>query len=377
MTLPGRLASVGPGDAGLYVHVPFCLTRCGYCDFNAHAGLDHLKAPFVEALLAEADLAAPAWEGTRFVSVFLGGGTPTTLPPRAIAGIIERLRARFDLDPDAEVTVEANPDTVDRGSLAALRGAGVSRLSMGAQSFDPSVLRSLERLHRPEAVRRAFTAAREAGFEEVNLDLIYGTRGESAPSWARTLEEALALGPEHLSCYALTIEGGTPLGRRVTLGLEPPPDPDEQSDRYEAACARLAAAGYRHYEVSNWARPGAECLHNLGYWHGRPYLGLGPGAHSSRDGRRWWTVRSPERYVAELRAGRLPLGGEERPGPEAARLERLLLGLRLSDGVPGSWVPEEAAAGFLDRGLARWRDGRFVLTEAGMLLANDLVASAG
>jgi putative oxygen-independent coproporphyrinogen III oxidase len=373
----GRPAEVTRRDAGIYIHVPFCLTRCGYCDFNAHAGLDHLKAPFVEALLAEADLAAPAWEGTRFVSVFLGGGTPTTLPPAAIAGILDRLRARFHLDADAEITVEANPDTVDRTSLAALREAGVTRLSMGAQSFDPWVLRSLERIHRPEAVRRAFGAVRAAGFEEVNLDLIYGTRGETPGSWARTVEEALALGPEHLSCYALTIEPGTPLGRRVALGLEAPPDPDEQADRYEAACARLAAAGYRHYELSNWARPGTECLHNLGYWHGRPYLGLGPGAHSSLDGRRWWTIRSPERYVTELRAGRAPLGGEERPGPEAIRLERLLLGLRLSDGVPGSWVPAAAAEDFLDRGLARRRNGRFVLTEAGMLLANDLVAAAG
>lgn len=371
-----RPVHVRPADAGLYVHVPFCLTRCGYCDFNAHAGLDHLKAPFVEALLAEADLAAAAWEGTRFVSTFLGGGTPTTLPPAVIARILDRLRERFDVHSDAEVTVEANPDTVDVASLGVLREAGVTRLSMGAQSFDPSVLRALERIHSPDSVRRAFDAAREAGFEEVNLDLIYGTRGETAASWERTLNDALTLGPEHLSCYALTIEQGTPLGRQVALGLRAPPDPDEQADRYEAACTRLAAAGYGHYEVSNWARPGAECLHNLGYWRGRPYLGLGPGAHSYRDGRRWWSIRSPKRYVAETRAGRPPLGGEERLDPEAARLERLLLGLRLSEGVPGSWVPDEVAGDFLGRGLARRWGGRFILTDAGMLLANDLVAAA-
>lgn len=376
MTAHRRPSDVGSADAGLYVHVPFCLTRCGYCDFNAHAGLDHLKAPFVEALLAEADLAAPSWAGIRFVSVFLGGGTPTTLPPPAIAGILDRLRTRFDLAPDAEVTSEANPDTVDEASLTALRGAGVTRLSMGAQSFDPSVLRALERIHSPDSVRRAVGAARAAGFDDVNLDLIYGTRGESEASWARTLDEALALGPEHLSCYALTIEGSTPLGRQVSLGLQAPPDPDEQADRYEVACGRLARAGYRHYEVSNWARPGRECLHNLGYWRGRPYLGLGPGAHSHRAGRRWWNVRSPERYVAEVAAGRQPVGGEEALDPQTARLERLLLGLRVADGVPASWVPPQVAGRFVDRGLAHRRDGRFALTDRGMLLANEVVTEA-
>ncbi len=367
----------GRRRAGLYVHVPFCLTRCGYCDFNAYAGLDHLKAPFAEALLAEADLEAPRWEGVRFASVFLGGGTPTTLPPEVIGGVLRHLRDGFAIDPGAEVTCEANPDTVGERSLALLRAAGVTRLSMGAQSFDPGVLAALERIHSPDSVRRAFRAARSAGFDNVNLDLIYGARGESTASWDQTLDETLSLGPEHVSCYALTIERGTPLGRKVAQGLEPAPDPEVQADMYEAACRRLGAAGYRHYEVSNWCLPGRECVHNVGYWEGRPYLGLGPGAHSCRDGRRWWNVRSPERYVARVRAGRPPTAGAERIGRETAVLERLMLGLRLADGVPSAWVPPAVASEFEDRGLARRSEGRFMLTDRGMLLANEVVMAAG
>jgi oxygen-independent coproporphyrinogen-3 oxidase len=355
------------------VHVPFCLTRCGYCDFNAYAGLEHLRSPYARALEREADHAAPGWEGVRFVSIFLGGGTPTTLPPGAIAGILRHLRRRFDVSPDAEVTCEANPDTVDEGSLSALREGGVTRLSMGAQSFDLQVLDALERVHRPEAVRRAMRAARAAGFDNVSLDLIYGARGETPGSWRRTLEEALALAPEHLSCYALTIERGTPLGRKVAAGLEPAPDPDAQADRYEVVCERLAAAGYRHYELSNWALPGRECLHNVGYWERRPFLGLGPGAHSARDGRRWWNVRSPERYIAAVREGDLPVAGAERPDEEARRLERLFLGLRLAEGIPTDWVPDEVAGRFVQQGLARRENGRLALTDRGMLLANEVV----
>jgi putative oxygen-independent coproporphyrinogen III oxidase len=362
------------GPAGLYIHVPFCLTRCGYCDFNAHAGLDHLRSPYVQAVRRESDLVAPAWRGVRFVSVFLGGGTPTTLAPEAIHGLLRHLGGAFDLVEGAEVTCEANPDTVDHRSLGALRAGGITRLSLGVQSFDPQVLRALERIHPPASARRAYRAARSAGFDDVNLDLIYGAGGETLESWRRTLEEAVALGPEHLSCYALTIEPGTPLGSKVAAGLAPGPDPDLQAEMYEAACEELARAGYRHYEVSNWARPGHECVHNVGYWEGRPYLGLGAGAHSYRGGRRWWNVRPPARYVALALGGQQPVGGGEELSPEAARLERLLLGVRRAEGIPASWVSDPAAADEYEaRGLARRDGGRFVLTEAGMLLANEVV----
>ncbi len=216
---------------------------------------------------------------------------------------------------DAEVTIEANPDTVDAPKLAALLDAGFERLSMGAQSFDPAVLASLERVHGPDSVRRAMAAAREAGYANVSLDLIYGAEDETLASWERTLREAIALAPEHVSAYALTVEPSTPLGRQIAAGARPAPDPDVQADMFGVACELLGEAGYAHYEVSNWAKPGYECRHNLGYWERRPYLGLGAGAHSYRDDRRWWNVRPPEEYMAQVETGRLPTGGEERLEP--------------------------------------------------------------
>jgi oxygen-independent coproporphyrinogen-3 oxidase len=345
--------------AGLYVHVPFCLTRCGYCDFNAYAGLDHLASRYVTALLREAELAAPGWAGEAFASVFLGGGTPTMLDAADLRGLLAALRDGFDLAPDAEITIEANPDTVDERTLAALLEAGYGRLSMGAQSFDRSVLASLERIHDPASVGRAMRDARAAGYANVSLDLIYGADGERLGSWERTLRKAVELEPEHVSAYALTVEPSTPLGRKVGRGLVPAPDPDVQADMFELACSILAEAGYGHYEVSNWAKPGFACAHNLGYWERRPYLGLGAGAHSYRDDRRWWNVR--------------PLGGEERLEPSDAYLEEVFLRLRILEGVPSSWVEPERSAPFVESGLLLDRDGALVPTERGMLLLNELV----
>jgi putative oxygen-independent coproporphyrinogen III oxidase len=359
--------------AGLYVHIPFCLTRCGYCDFNTYAGLDHLSGRYVEALMAEADLAAAEWSGAPFASLFMGGGTPTTLPAAGIRRLLERFRRAFGFEADAEVTSEANPDTVDQAYLAELREAGVNRLSIGLQSFDPSVLKALERIHSAESARSAFHAARRAGFESVNLDLIYGADGETLESWRRTVSEAIALEPEHLSCYALTIEPATSLGRKVAAGVVPAPDPDVQAEMYEAACSLLVDAGYEHYEISNWAKPGHRSVHNMGYWEGRPYLGLGAGAHSYRDGVRWWNVRPPQQYLEEVEARRLPLGGSESLGERERSMERLLLGLRVSDGVPMDWVDDEQVAPFIADGLVEGRGGRIALTDRGMFVANDLV----
>jgi putative oxygen-independent coproporphyrinogen III oxidase len=360
--------------AGLYVHVPFCLTRCGYCDFNTYAGLDHLAGRYAAALASEAGLASPDWAGANFVSIFLGGGTPTMLPPETIDAMLRSLRRRFEVDAHAEVTSEANPDTVDEQYLAALLRSGVTRLSLGLQSFDPRVLEGLERIHSPESARRAFAAARAAGFANVNLDLIYGADGESLGSWERTLRDAVAMEPEHLSCYALTIEPATSLGRKVEAGLVPAPDPDLQADMYDVACEVLGGAGYRHYEVSNWAKPGFECVHNLGYWDGRPYLGLGAGAHSYSDGRRWWNVRPPQQYLAEVEARRLPIGGEEHLTEDERRTERLFLGLRAQGvGVAAAEVDLDALAPFVAGGLAERRGERVVLTDRGMFLANEVV----
>jgi putative oxygen-independent coproporphyrinogen III oxidase len=360
-------------SAGLYVHVPFCLTRCGYCDFNTYAGLDHLSGAYVKALHAEAALVAPRWEGVVFTSLYFGGGTPTTLATTTISGLIDMFRERFGLTPEAEVTCEANPDTVDARSLEELRRAGVTRLSLGVQSFDEGVLRSLQRLHSGDSARRAYRAARSAGFDNVNLDLIYGARGESLDAWRSTLEEAVLLRPDHLSCYALTVEPNTMLGRQVASGATPSPDPDTQSEMYDVACQELGRAGYAHYEVSNWALPGRECLHNLGYWEGRPYLGLGAGAHSYRDGVRWWNLRSPHQYIESVAEGMIPVGGEERVEGPDARLERLLLGLRTARGIPRSSVPGEMRRQLVQEGLARSRGDRFALTDRGLLLASEVV----
>jgi oxygen-independent coproporphyrinogen-3 oxidase len=360
-------------SAGIYVHVPFCLTRCGYCDFNAYAGLDHLRPKYVRALMEEASLAAPAWRDEEIVSVFLGGGTPTTLDTADLVGLLEHLRDRFHVAPGAEVTIEANPDTVDASKLEALLGAGFERLSMGAQSFDPAVLASLERVHGPDSVRRAMVAARRVGFANVSLDLIYGAQGETVASWERTLREAIALEPEHVSAYALTVEAATPLGRQVALGVRSAPDPDVQAQMFEVACVSLAEAGYRHYEVSNWARPGFECRHNLGYWERRPYLGLGAGAHSYRDDRRWWNVRPPEEYLRRVGSGASAVGGEERLEPADAHLEEVLLRLRILEGIPSWWVEPRTVEPFIDGGLLRETDGALVPTERGMLLLNELV----
>ena len=358
---------------GIYVHVPFCLTRCGYCDFNAYAGLDALQPRYVRALLAEAGLAAPAWADDEVVSIFFGGGTPTTLDVADLKGVLAHLRDRFAVIEEAEVTIEANPDTVDAMKLSGLLAAGFDRLSMGAQSFDRSVIASLERLHSPDGVRTAFRAARAAGYENVNLDLIYGAAGEGLDSWERTLEEAIDLAPEHVSAYALTIEPATPLGRKVLAGAVPAPDSDLQADMFSAACDLLRDAGYRHYEVSNWAKPGYECRHNLGYWERRPYVGLGAGAHSFRGDHRWWNARPPEEYMERVEAGQLPVGGEERLEPSDAYLEEVFLRLRILEGIPSSWVEPDVALPFLESGLLQENDGSLVPTERGMLLLNELV----
>ena len=359
--------------AGIYVHVPFCLTRCGYCDFNAYAGLDHMAPRYVRALLAEAELAAPSWSDDEIVSVFLGGGTPTTLDVADLKGVLTHLRDRFVVRDDAEVTIEANPDTVDVAKLDGLLASGFERLSMGAQSFDRGVLAALERVHSPESVRTAFAAARAAGYENVNLDLIYGAGGEGLDSWERTLEQTIDLAPEHVSAYALTIEPATPLGRKVLGGSVPAPDPDLQADMFSAACDLLRDAGYAHYEISNWAKPGFECRHNLGYWERQAYVGLGAGAHSFRGDRRWWNIRPPEEYMTSVEAGVLPTGGDEQLDPSDAYLEEVFLRLRILQGIPSSWVEPERALPFLESGLLQEDGGSLVPTERGMLLLNELV----
>jgi oxygen-independent coproporphyrinogen-3 oxidase len=372
---------VDPGWFGVYLHVPFCLTRCHYCDFVTYTGMEGLRRPYAAALLDEAAMAVAALGPEPPVtSVFIGGGTPTLLPAGDLARVLERLRALLPFAPGAEVTVEANPETVDGAMAAGLAGAGVTRVSMGAQSFDDRVLAALGRVHDADRVAAAVATLRAAGVPALNLDLIYGGPGEDAGSWSATLEAAVALAPEHLSAYALTIEPATKFGRLVAAGRMPEPAEDDLADRYDTACAALAAAGYRHYEVSNWARDGHASRHNLTYWRRGRYLGLGAGAHEFDGSVRRWNVNGVPDYLDHVREGRRPTDGEERLDLDQARFEALALRLRTADGL----TPGEAQALGIDLGGAEVRELRQAgllapgsgvrLTERGMFLHGEVVA---
>lgn len=314
---------------GLYIHVPFCARKCPYCDFNTYAGQEDLHRTYADALAAELRWVGEWLGRPRVRTVFIGGGTPTVLPPAALERIFTALYEGFRVDPQAEVSCEANPGTVDQARFQVLRELGVNRLSLGAQSFDAGVLRFLGRIHSTREIVQAVEGAQRVGFANINLDLIYGVPGQSLASWEQTLQEALALAPTHLSCYALTVEAGTPLARWVAEGRVPAPDDDVQAAHYERAREVLAEAGFRHYEISNWARPGHECAHNLIYWRNQPYLGFGPGAHACDLQRRWWVERSPRRYIQRVREGRSTVAGWETLAQTVAMAETMMLGLRL------------------------------------------------
>ena len=380
-SLPGSaLAELAERPFGVYVHVPFCATRCGYCDFNTYTAAeltdDASRGGYVKAALAELALArrvlgdaAPAAQ-----TVFFGGGTPTLLGAEELAKLLHGVERTFGLAPGAEVTTEANPESVDAAALSALREAGFTRISLGMQSSVPHVLATLDRVHMPGRPVQAAREARAAGFEHVSLDLIYGTPGESGDDWRASLDAALAAEPDHVSAYALIVEPGTRLAVRVKRGELPAPDDDVLAERYEIADAALGAAGLRWYEVSNWAAErGAACRHNLGYWRGGNWWGIGPGAHSHVGGVRWWNVLHPGRWSARLAEGASPAAGRETPDGEAAQLEHVMLGLRLADGLPLGDVDGEAALRAAGDGLLdgdALRDGRAVLTRRGRLLAD-------
>ncbi len=371
---------------GIYLHVPFCLRRCHYCDFNTYADRDALIPDYVRAL--HADVARVAGDGPTavapegagagsdwppFSSVFIGGGTPTLLPVGDLAGIVRAVRDTFPLVGDAEVTVEANPETVGATYLAGLVDAGVTRVSIGAQSFAPHVLEALGRWHEREAPLRAIAAAREAGVQPVSLDLIYGTPGESDDDWRRSVETALATGIGHLSAYALTVEPNTEYARRVRIGTAHAPDDDVQAARMERVDALAAAAGLARYELSNWARPGLESTHNLTYWRDGDWLGIGAGAHGHWQGRRWWCARSPERYIRAALDGGSTVAGAEVPDRHQRRAERLLMGLRVAEGVPRAAVApidDRVVADLVRAGLLRDDPDRLALTSDGMRLAS-------
>jgi putative oxygen-independent coproporphyrinogen III oxidase len=382
----GATASLGRKPFGCYVHVPFCQTRCGYCDFNtytaaelgngvrrdSYAGLVVAEIGFARRVLGAAQ--------TPVSSVFFGGGTPTLLPPADLGAMLRAIDGEFGLAPGAEVTVEANPETVDERVLAGLREAGITRISLGMQSAVPHLLAVLDRVHQPGRPAQCARWAREAGFEHVSLDLIYGTPGETEADWRESLAAALAAGPDHLSAYALIVEDGTRLARRVARGELPPPDDDVMADRYVAADDLLFSAGLEWYEISNWAAgDGARCRHNLLYWTSGDWWGFGPGAHSHVGGTRWWNVKHPAAYAARIASGQSPAHAREILTERQQRFERVLLLTRLAEGCPLSELEpagQAAARVAVTDGLAEgvaFEAGRVVLTRRGRLLADSVV----
>lgn len=316
---------------GVYVHVPFCAHRCSYCDFNTYEGLDHLHEPYTAALIR----AIETWPGDYPppTSVFFGGGTPTLLPAARLVRILAAIDNRFSPAGDAEITVEANPESVDEAELTALLAGGFNRLSIGVQSLVPHVLEGLGRTHSGRRALDALAAARRAGAGDVNLDLIYGSPWETPDDWIASLDGVIEAGPDHVSAYALTVEEGTPLHTLVATGRAPDVEPDDQAERHAVADERLEAAGLVRYEVSNWARPHLASRHNVLYWSAGDYLGFGAGAHSHVGGCRWWTTRRPRDFMTAVDAGgSAEAGGESLASDEQAG-EAMMLGLRLVSGV--------------------------------------------
>jgi oxygen-independent coproporphyrinogen III oxidase len=357
----------------LYLHIPFCRHKCGYCDFNAYAGMDRLMPDYVAALERELEAARQRYPFGSLRTVYLGGGTPSLLPAHLTRGLLARVRELFDVEPGAEVTLEANPASTDRENLAAWRDGGVNRLSLGVQGFEPKSLAVLERRTDGAQALRAFRQAREAGFRNISLDLIYAVPFQTTESWRGTVERAIELAPEHLSCYCLTFESGTLLERRRQRGLLPEVDPDSQWEFLDLAGELLASAGYTRYEVSSWARPGYRSRHNRAYWACRPVYGAGAGAHSygasAGSARRWWNVARPKEYVAA--SPEVVADGEDLH-TRLARAERVMLGLRTVTGLRPPAGFERELAQLESAGLVARRGAWVAPTRRGLDLHNQI-----
>jgi putative oxygen-independent coproporphyrinogen III oxidase len=393
-------------NSGLYIHIPFCQSKCPYCDFYSIT-TPELISVYLEALEKEAQLYSaqiPANSGTgvsprpapakacgcinipfaSFDSLYLGGGTPSLLDGTQLSALVQCLRRHFDFAPDTEFTLEANPDDVTTEKLRLWRELGINRLSLGAQSFDEEELRFLQRRHTARQTRAAIEKIRAAGFANLGMDLIYGLPGQSLDAWIKSLERAISFTPEHLSCYQLTIEAGetpllpTPLARRLDRGEFRLPEEEAQREFFLFTHQFLEDRGYIHYEISNFAR-GEEflCRHNRKYWNHTPYLGLGPAAHSFRDGRRWWNFSSVDQYAAALEAGRAPVAGSESLTPEQLRLEALYLGFRTREGIALEVIQPHPRWQILlseleQSGLVSLADGRVAATAQGLVMADRL-----
>lgn len=357
--------------ASLYLHIPFCHTRCHYCDFNTYAGILPLREPYVRALLTEIALAGtfarlPSGRPRRSRTIFFGGGTPSLLTVEQITRLLNACSTSFAVDEGAEITLEANPGTLSQEQLAGLRAAGVNRLSMGAQSFDAQLLKTLGRIHSPEDITRAVQYARAAGFTSINIDFMFGLPGQTMRHWRETLDRALDLRPEHLSLYSLIIEEGTPFYTWTREGSIIPADEDLCADMYEYADERLQAAGYENYEISNWSLPGHQSRHNLTYWHNLPYLGMGAGAYSFFGNRRFSNVREPLAYIRLLKAGQRPEAESESVDREQAMSETAFLALRTARGLHLPTFEERFSQPF-----TRFVGDRLHLVEEAGLLEHD------
>ncbi|MEX1217788.1 MAG: radical SAM family heme chaperone HemW [Acidimicrobiales bacterium] len=347
---------------GVYLHIPFCSRRCDYCAFATWSDRQHLEQDYLDAMATEISRVVDAGMLPPASSVFVGGGTPSLVDPTKLGDLLRLIPTTRA----AEVSVECNPESVSAEHFAAYRSAGVNRISFGVQSMSERVLLSLGRDHNPEEVRRAVALARTGGIERVNLDLIYGGAGETIKDWHNTLEQVIELAPDHVSAYALTVEAGTPLADDPSRH----PDDDDQADKYLLADERLSAAGFRNYEISNWAKPGQECEHNLLYWRQGNYRGFGCAAHSHQSGRRWWNVRTPERYIDLVSTNQSLEAAAELLEPERQRIEGLQLSLRTREGVPVSSL--SASDRDLLGGLILVGEERIVLSAEGRLLANEV-----
>jgi putative oxygen-independent coproporphyrinogen III oxidase len=375
----GVAEHAGSNGFGVYVHIPFCATRCGYCDFNTYTADEAGQEGYLDALLTELKLAGRVLHRP-VETIFVGGGTPTLLDPRDLGRILDGIDATWGIAAGAEITTEANPESVTAASLRDLRTAGFTRISLGMQSAAPNVLAVLDRRHTPGRAPQAATEARAAGFEHVNLDLIYGTPGESAEDFATSLDVAVGAGVDHVSAYSLIVEDGTRMAARMRRGELPYPSDDVAADRYLAADASLSAAGFAWYEVSNWATSeAARCRHNRLYWTGGDWWGLGPGSHSHVGGVRWWNVKHPSAYAKRLADGVSPGHGREVLTAADRHVEDVMLRVRLAEGLPLAALDEAGLAGAataLDDGLldaAAYVRGKAVLTLPGRLLADAVV----
>ncbi|MBF6560231.1 MAG: radical SAM family heme chaperone HemW [Candidatus Binataceae bacterium] len=375
----------------LYIHIPWCQSKCPYCDFNSHAAAAWPEENYASALIAEIDRRAadPPWDGQSIATIFFGGGTPSLFEPRSIGRILDAAERRFGFTRDAEITLEANPGTVDGAKLAGFRAAGINRISFGAQSFNPAILKFLGRIHSADETRLAARAALRAGFTRLNLDVIFAVPGQTLADVGIDLAEAAALGPDHISAYNLTFEEGTAFFTEMKRGRIRPLESDDQAEMYALVREELPRRGYPMYEISNYAAPGHEARHNLTYWHAESYLGIGAGAHSyARDnagGRRWWNERMPARYIALASAGGIAETGAETVDAATAAGEFVFLNLRLRNGFALADFARRFGASFdaihgaraarlFEGGLLERAAGRIRLTDRGLELADSVFA---